>query len=82
MQFIEDRYGEFVLLRPPFNLETLLLWLAPLLVLLSAVVVALRVFARRAPAPGAAPALSGAEEDKLRTLLADAGSEPPSPKTD
>jgi cytochrome c-type biogenesis protein CcmH len=82
MQFIEDRYGEFVLLRPPFNLETLLLWLAPLLVLLSAVVVALRVFARRAPAPAAAPALSGAEEDKLRTLLADAGSEPPSPKTD
>jgi cytochrome c-type biogenesis protein CcmH len=80
MQFIEDRYGEFVLLRPPFNLETLLLWLAPLLVLLGAIVVALRVVAKRKVAPAAAPALSGAEEDRLRALLADAApSDPPNP---
>ncbi len=72
MQFIEDRYGEFVLLRPPFNPRTLLLWLAPLLVLLSAVVMALRVFSKRTSSPAAAPALSGAEEEKLRRLLADA----------
>ena len=46
MQFIEDRYGEFVLLRPPFNARTLLLWLAPFLALLAAIVVALRVVSR------------------------------------
>ena len=31
--FIVKRYGTFVLLKPPFRAETLLLWLGPLLVL-------------------------------------------------
>jgi cytochrome c-type biogenesis protein CcmH len=31
--FVVQRYGEFVLLRPVFALHTLLLWLMPLLVL-------------------------------------------------
>ncbi len=34
IDFVVARYGEFVLLRPPFNARTLLLWLAPLLILL------------------------------------------------
>ncbi len=34
--FIVARYGNFVLLKPPMQLNTLLLWLAPLLVLLAA----------------------------------------------
>ena len=32
MRFVEDRYGEFVLLNPRFELSTLLLWLTPVLV--------------------------------------------------
>jgi cytochrome c-type biogenesis protein CcmH/NrfF len=53
-------------------MHTLLLWLAPLMVLLAAIVVALRVFRqRRGPAPAAA-ALTSAEEERLRALLADA----------
>ncbi len=72
MRFIEDRYGEFVLLRPPFDARTLLLWLAPFLVLASAIVVALRLFrSRPAPASGV-PALTGEEEERLRALLAEA----------
>jgi cytochrome c-type biogenesis protein CcmH len=71
MRFIEDRYGEFVLLRPPFDARTLLLWLTPLLVLLGAIVVALRIFRGRA-APASAPAaLTSGEEDRLRALLAE-----------
>jgi cytochrome c-type biogenesis protein CcmH len=31
--FVVQRYGEFVLLRPTFGLHTILLWLGPLLVL-------------------------------------------------
>jgi len=31
--FIANRYGDYVLLKPPFNAETLLLWLGPLLAL-------------------------------------------------
>ena len=37
MEYVVARYGEFVLLKPPFNAATLLLWLTPLLALLSAI---------------------------------------------
>lgn len=72
MRFVEDRYGQYVLLRPPFDMNTLLLWLAPIIVLLGAAYVAVRAFGARAPAGAATPALSAAEEDRLRTLLASA----------
>jgi cytochrome c-type biogenesis protein CcmH len=68
-RFIEDRYGEFVLLRPPVEVRTLILWIAPLLVLLGAIAAAVRAFGRSRAVP-ATPALSGAEEEKLRALLA------------
>jgi cytochrome c-type biogenesis protein CcmH len=82
-QFVEERYGEFVLLRPPFNLSTLLLWLAPLLALLAAIAVGVRAFRQRRPAAAGAAPLTGAEEDKLRRLLAEPkrGSPPPSETT-
>jgi cytochrome c-type biogenesis protein CcmH len=70
MQFVEDRYGEFVLLRPPFNPHTVLLWLAPLLVLLGAIWAASRALVRRAPQTAAAP-LTEAEEERLRALLSE-----------
>jgi cytochrome c-type biogenesis protein CcmH len=70
-KFIEDRYGEFVLLRPPFDAQTLLLWLAPLLVLLIAIAAAARAVRRRPAPAGAASALTDAEEAKLRALLAE-----------
>ena len=68
-RFIEDRYGEFVLLRPPFEVRTLILWVAPLLVLLAAIAVAVRAFGRFRASPATA-ALTSAEEEKLRALLA------------
>ena len=38
-QFLVDRYGDFVLYRPPFNPQTALLWIGPLLVLFGALAV-------------------------------------------
>ena len=38
-EFVVARYGEFVLLKPPFSVETLLLWFIPLLALLAAVAI-------------------------------------------
>jgi cytochrome c-type biogenesis protein CcmH len=67
LSFVEARYGEFVLLRPKLNVHTLLLWLAPLLVLVGAVVGVLRR-ARRPRAPAAAP-LTEAEQRRLAELL-------------
>ncbi len=71
MQFVEDRYGEFVLLRPAFNAHTLLLWLAPLVVLLAAVFVGVRALAARRPRAADAPSLTAAEEERLRALLSE-----------
>ncbi|SEL72593.1 cytochrome c-type biogenesis protein CcmH [Roseovarius azorensis] len=34
MEFVRARYGDYVLLKPPFKLETYALWLAPALLLL------------------------------------------------
>ena len=32
--FLTDRYGEFILLKPPFNSKTLMLWLLPFIFLI------------------------------------------------
>ena len=71
LAFVEQRYGEFVLLRPPFKLHTLALWLTPLLLLIGTVLV-LRRNARSARAAeradNAAP-LSAEEQKRLDKLL-------------
>jgi cytochrome c-type biogenesis protein CcmH len=71
LAFVEQRYGEFVLLRPPFKLHTLALWLMPLLLLIGTVLV-LRRNARMRAAGGrtdnAAP-LSAEEQKRLDELL-------------
>jgi cytochrome c-type biogenesis protein CcmH len=70
MQFVVDRYGKFVLLKPPLDAQTLLLWLTPLLVLAGAGLVISRAVQRAAPAgPAACAPLTPAEEGRLRALL-------------
>jgi cytochrome c-type biogenesis protein CcmH len=69
LAFVEARYGEFVLLRPPFNARTLLLWLSPLALLAGTLIVLYRR-ARSAPPATVAPApLSPAERQRLDALL-------------
>jgi cytochrome c-type biogenesis protein CcmH len=68
LAFVEARYGEFVLLRPPFKPQTLLLWLAPLLLLGGAAVFLVRARSRQ-PASGTTP-LSADEQKRLEDLLA------------
>src|SRR5271155_4496586 len=63
--YLVSRYGDFILLKPPFKPETLLLWLSPALVLGAGVSAAL--FARRR-APRAPPTLSAEEEARLAAL--------------
>jgi cytochrome c-type biogenesis protein CcmH len=45
--FVVQRYGEFVLLKPVFRLHTALLWLAPVLVLVAGAFGAFRALRRR-----------------------------------
>lgn len=60
LDFVVARYGEFVLLRPPLNTGTLILWLAPLLLLVLAAGLLLR---QRSKAQQAI--LSGSSEPPL-----------------
>ncbi|MBL6615606.1 MAG: cytochrome c-type biogenesis protein CcmH [Reyranella sp.] len=66
--YMVARYGDYVLLKPPFKLGTLALWLgAPLVLLVAASAIMLAALRRRALAP--LPPLSEEERDRLRSLL-------------
>ena len=68
--FVVARYGDFVLLRPPFDPRTALLWAAPFLILLAAVGFLWRR-SRAMPAPATAIPLSEAERRRVDQLLDD-----------
>lgn len=70
--FITDRYGDYVLLRPPVNAVTIGLWTAPALILLAGGAGALAYLRRRrrATAPEASP-LSAEERARLQQLTAE-----------
>ncbi|MDB5596788.1 MAG: ccmH [Hyphomicrobiales bacterium] len=66
--YLVQRYGDFILLKPPFKIETLLLWLTPALVLVGGGA-ALVLFARRRRQGPAPASLSDAEEGRLAEIL-------------
>jgi cytochrome c-type biogenesis protein CcmH len=72
--FLVARYGEFVLLKPPFSLGNALLWATPLIALLLGAVLMLLLLRRRAATAVAGEdpeALSQAEEARVQALLKD-----------
>lgn len=82
-QFMVDRYGDYVLLKPPFKAKTYVLWFGPFVLLAVALFVGWRYYRRpsAAAAPGAgdaeAPAaapLSAEEKRRLDKLLKEDGS--------
>lgn len=67
-RYLVARYGDFVLLKPPFERDTVLLWSLPFLVLATGaagLALARRATPRRPTAP-----LSPAEEEELARLVA------------
>jgi len=64
--FLVQRYGEFVLLKPTFGTHTLLLWLTPALVLVLGGIGAYAAMRRR---PRPAAALDAEEQRALEDLL-------------
>jgi len=79
-QYMVDRYGEFVSYRPRFSGASVLLWLAPIILLVLGVVIAI-VTLRDRRQPGAtggtasAADLTDAEQQRLRELMKKADSE-------
>jgi len=75
LSFLVSRYGEFVLLRPPLEWHTLLLWGLPPAAL-AAGTIGLFIMSRRRRAVAAeADPLSRDEEQRLSTLVDPAGPE-------
>ncbi|WP_112663085.1 cytochrome c-type biogenesis protein [Microvirga flavescens] len=66
--FLVQRYGEFVLLKPTFKAHTILLWLAPFLVLILGGL-GLLIAMRRKPARPAPEGLAPEERKALDALL-------------
>lgn len=68
LDYLVSRYGSFVLLRPPLEVSTLLLWGLPPLVLLGGIVTLLAMARRRKTVVLEAAALSSEEQRRMRKL--------------
>jgi cytochrome c-type biogenesis protein CcmH len=71
LDYVVARYGDFVLLKPPMNSHTMLLWLAPLLLLAGALVVIARGVFKQPPVSAVASPLTDREREELDRLLKD-----------
>lgn len=75
-KFVVDRYGDYVLLNPPFKASTLVLWLGPFAFLVVGIAAAWAFYRRRGgaadnAAPLAPAPLTEAEKRRLAALLKD-----------
>jgi cytochrome c-type biogenesis protein CcmH len=71
LDFLTARYGDFVLLNPPMNAKTFLLWVLPAALLVGGGLVLVMALRRRSTAGsvGPNPALTAEEERKIAALL-------------
>lgn len=70
--YVVSRYGDFVLLKPPFKAKTLVLWFGPAAILLLAGAGAAIYLRRQSGRPDATAPLSADERRRLDQLLDDA----------
>lgn len=70
LAFMTSRYGDWILLKPPFKAATFLLWLGPLFLLLVGGVFVFR-YVRQKPATAMPQPLSPEEEERLKHILKD-----------
>ncbi|MBY5988519.1 MULTISPECIES: cytochrome c-type biogenesis protein [Roseovarius] len=72
IDFVVDRYGEYVLLNPVASGSNLVLWLAgPVMLLLGGLLAAVYIRGRAGAKPEGEAGLSAAEEARLREIMKD-----------
>ena len=70
LEYVVGRYGDWVLLNPPFNTRTLALWIGPVILLLFGGVFAVVILRRQKHQPQVAPTnLTPEEQARLEALL-------------
>ena len=67
-EFMVNRYGDFILYRPPFKLTTLLLWLGPFVLLFAALWIHRRTVVGRTQVHDSVE-LSEADQARLQSLI-------------
>ncbi len=72
LDYMVARYGEFVRYRPSLSGATLVLWMAPVLLLMAGVAVAVLALRGRREQQAAPQALSAEEQQQLQDLLNEA----------
>lgn len=70
VDYMVQRYGDFVLYRPPVKVSTYLLWAGPFLLLVMGLVVLITNLRKRGNQTDDEASLSGEEAERLRVLLA------------
>lgn len=70
LNFMTDRYGDWVLLKPPIKASTIVLWFGPLILLLVGGYLVYRYVARR-PENLAPEPLSAEEQKNLKRIMGD-----------
>ena len=83
--YMVERYGDFVLYRPPFKATTAVLWLGPMMLIVIGAVVFFLVVRKRRAVTAPAESMSDNERARLQALLEDAplpsaGADTPKPK--
>lgn len=68
LKFMSDRYGDFVLYKPPVKPRTLLLWFGPFLLFFGGIVAALTIIRRRAVAESFSE-LDDNEKQRIQNIL-------------
>lgn len=69
--FLVERYGDFVLYNPPIKSITYLLWLGPLILLLSGIAMIIFFVRRHANATAVPPTLTAEEQKQLTQIVTD-----------
>lgn len=70
IEFMTDRYGDFIMYRPPLNIGTALLWFGPLVLLLAGFIIIRRMLAASSSAAASTSEdLSAEERKRLDQLL-------------
>ena len=78
VSFMVERYGDFVMYKPPFKASTIILWLGPGIILVLGVVILIRVIRRR-PAT-TEPLLSEEQRKQAEKLLGEQDDDAPADK--
>ena len=68
-QYMVARYGEFVRYRPSFSGVTVMLWMAPVVLLLLGLAIAVMTMRGRQQTPGGPDALSEEEQLQLKAMI-------------